>query len=536
MTLTIKHAFVSGVPDGEDTSVVRPSNWNADHLFSGILDVSQGGTGHGSFSPGYFKSTTGTDFTTVSSIPASDISGSFTTLTIDTLTVDSLNGVLKASSGLVSGSATTSDLPEGSNLYFTNERVDDEVATLIQNGTGLTWTYNDIANTLTGNVSLSPFSTTNLAEGTNLYYTDARARAALSAGTAISYNNTTGVITNNGIWSVASDASNTLTFSTTNSHDIQIGISNTYPGQTSIVTLGTVTTGIWHAGVIDGVYGGTGHSSYTVGDLLCADSGNSLGRLTAVVTGNALISGGVGLIPSWGKIGLTTHISGILAEANGGTNQSSYTLGDILYASASNTLSKLAGNTTSSKKYLSQTGTGSISAAPSWSTVDALDLSGVLQPGQGGTGTGTAFSKGAIVVAGASGFYTQDFNFFFWDATNHRLGIGTSSPSRPLHISTTAPELQFTDTSTSKDWHIGGNTNDFAITETGVASRLWCIAGGNIGFNGTSFGGGAGGVIFIGNCTGVPGSNPSGGGVLYVLSGALKYRGSGGTVTNIAAA
>lgn len=50
--------------------------------------------------------------------------------------------------------------------------------------------------TLSAFVTLQPFTTTNLAEGTNLYYTDARARLALSAGTGISYNNLTGVITN----------------------------------------------------------------------------------------------------------------------------------------------------------------------------------------------------------------------------------------------------------------------------------------------------------------------------------------------------
>lgn len=63
---------------------------------------------------------------------------------------------------------------ENTNLYFTNERVDDRVAALIQDGTGLAWTYVDGSNTLTGNVSLTPFSTTNLAEGTNLYYTTGR--------------------------------------------------------------------------------------------------------------------------------------------------------------------------------------------------------------------------------------------------------------------------------------------------------------------------------------------------------------------------
>jgi hypothetical protein len=48
-------------------------------------------------------------------------------------------------------------------------------------------------NGFTGAVSLT---TTNIAEGTNLYYTDARARGAVSAGTGISYVSGTGVITN----------------------------------------------------------------------------------------------------------------------------------------------------------------------------------------------------------------------------------------------------------------------------------------------------------------------------------------------------
>lgn len=89
----------------------------------------------------------------------------------------------------------TSAVPENGSLYFTNERVDDRAASLIQNGTGLTWTYNDALNTLTGNVSLSAFTTDDLAEGSsNLYFTQARARASLSGVSPITYNSTTGEI------------------------------------------------------------------------------------------------------------------------------------------------------------------------------------------------------------------------------------------------------------------------------------------------------------------------------------------------------
>jgi hypothetical protein len=69
---------------------------------------------------------------------------------------------------------STTNLAEGSNLYFTNERVDDRINTMLIDGTGILKSYNDPANTLTLSVTLSPFSTTNLAEGTSLYFTNER--------------------------------------------------------------------------------------------------------------------------------------------------------------------------------------------------------------------------------------------------------------------------------------------------------------------------------------------------------------------------
>jgi hypothetical protein len=74
--------------------------------------------------------------------------------------------------------------------------------------------------------------------------------------------------------------------------------------------------------VVPAVAGGTGQTSYAVGDILFANTTTSLAKLADVATGNALISGGVGVAPAYGKIGLTTHISGVLPVANGGTNAS----------------------------------------------------------------------------------------------------------------------------------------------------------------------------------------------------------------------
>lgn len=81
----------------------------------------------------------------------------------------------------------TDDISEGSsNLYFTNERVDDRVNALLTAGSNITLTYDDTANTLTiaGQVEddLSNNTTDDLAEGsTNLYYTDARVETALTS-------------------------------------------------------------------------------------------------------------------------------------------------------------------------------------------------------------------------------------------------------------------------------------------------------------------------------------------------------------------
>jgi hypothetical protein len=92
------------------------------------------------------------------------------------------------------------------------------------------------------------------------------------------------------------------------------------------------------AGTLPVAAGGTGNASYTVGDLLYASTTTALSKLADVATGNALISGGVGVAPSYGKIGLTTHVSGTLPTANGGTGLTSFTANGVVYASSTSAL------------------------------------------------------------------------------------------------------------------------------------------------------------------------------------------------------
>ena len=98
-------------------------------------------------------------------------------------------------------SGDSDDITEGStNLYFTNERVDDRVGAIMSGSGNISVTYDDSAGTITIAEALT---TTDIAEGDNQYHTTARARGAISVTDAggdgsLAYNSTSGVITYTG--------------------------------------------------------------------------------------------------------------------------------------------------------------------------------------------------------------------------------------------------------------------------------------------------------------------------------------------------
>lgn len=140
--------------------------------------------------------------------------------------------------------------------------------------------------------------------------------------------------------------------------------------------------------------GGTGLTSYTTGDIIYASGATTLAKLPDIATGNALITGGVGVAPSYGKIGLTTHISGTLPVANGGTNLTSYTTGDIIVASAAGTLARLNDVATGNALI-----SGGVGATPLYGKIGlTTHVSGTLPVANGGTGVTTSTGSGAVVL------------------------------------------------------------------------------------------------------------------------------------------
>ena len=142
---------------------------------------------------------------------------------------------------------TTSDLTEGTNLYFTDERVDDRVAALIDAGTGISASYDDAGNLLTLSAVPADINTDNLTEGsTNVFFTATRARNSFSAGGDLSYDSATGqfsVTTFSGAYGDLTGAPTLATVATSGSYNDLINLpslfSGAYADLTGKPTLGT---------------------------------------------------------------------------------------------------------------------------------------------------------------------------------------------------------------------------------------------------------------------------------------------------------
>lgn len=166
------------------------------------------------------------------------------------------------------------------------------------------------------------------------------------------------------------------------------------------------------------------HTQYSIISSSAAGPSFTPSRVGAIYvdtsTSRPYISGGVGSSADWYIMVTPTSTDtftnktwngGTIGPTYGGTGIATYTVGDIIYSSAADTLSKLSGNTSTTKKYLSQTGDGVNSASPVWdsispSSITGLDLTKVDDTNVtitlGGTPTGSLL-KAVSLTMGWSG-------------------------------------------------------------------------------------------------------------------------------------
>lgn len=158
------------------------------------------------------------------------------------------------------------------------------------------------------------------------------------------------------------------------------------------------------------------------GDVLTIVSGQPVwatppagGMTNPMTTQWDLIVGGVAGAP--GRLGIgsngqvPTVVGGTLAYATPaapGMSNPMTTLGDIIYENATPAPARLAGSTSATKKFLTQTGNGTISAAPVWGGIAAGDMPVAIA-------SGASHAPGAVpdpgAVAGTSKFLREDMTF-----------------------------------------------------------------------------------------------------------------------------
>ncbi len=245
--------------------------------------------------------------------------------------------------GNISGNAAT--VTTNANLTGVITSVGNATSIASQTGTGTKFVVDNTPTLITPNIgaatgtslSVSGQLTSTVSTGTAPLVVSSTTQVAnLNAATAGSATTAT-TATNSTNSAITDDTTTNATmypaWVTTTTGNLPLKVSSTKLTFNPSTAALTTTTFV---GALTGTASGNTTYSANQYGLVTSGSGNAM----TVIAPNAstalpLISGGASAVPTWAK----------LAEAGGGTNQTSYTTGDILYASATNTLSKLAAGT-----------------------------------------------------------------------------------------------------------------------------------------------------------------------------------------------
>jgi hypothetical protein len=171
-------------------------------------------------------------------------------------------------------------------------------------------------------------------------------------------------------------------------------LESSWTGNTTLVTLGTVTTGTWSATAISAIKGGTGQTGYTTGDLVYASNSTTLAKLNIGSTSQVLtVAGG---LPVWAD--MTSLDVGIANNIDGGA------VGSLPYQSAFATTTFLSLGTNG---YVLIAGSSAPQyAAPSTLSVgSATTATNIAGGGVGSLPYNTASGATTMLAKGTTGYF-----------------------------------------------------------------------------------------------------------------------------------
>jgi hypothetical protein len=452
MAIIVKHNKVSTIPDGDDTSVVRPSDWNADHTLTGTVPIANGGTG-ASDSP--------TALTNLGAYPASNPAGYGTgtvtsvsgtapvnVATGTTIPVISLSttgtGNVVLDTGATQAHPTISDYEIFTSTTppsYAEGRVwfDSTNHTLAQ--------YNDVTNNvvhLGEEVQLKVINNTgsSIPNGSPVYITGTSSgqtypNIALAKADTLATSNVIG-LTNGAI------ANGSAGYVTT------IGLLN--PANTGTFTVGDVLyLSPYSAGQIMNTLPPTGYPI-------------RLGIVAYANTPNGAI-----YITKTNVYSLASNIVGTVAVANGGTGQSTaLTAGGVVYGASTTAMGVSAAGT--SGQVLTSQGSGT----PTWTTPTTGTVTSVA--------SGTGLTGGPITSTGTLSIANTGVTAGTYGSAAVIPVIAVNSQGQITSISTqptNAPAYQGT-------WNASTNTPTL-ISSVGVAGYYYVVSvAGTTTLNGVS--------------------------------------------------
>ena len=406
------------------------------------------------------SATTATNANTASAIVARDASGNFSAGTITaalsgnattaTTAANVNNATLTmavAGTGLSGSQTFTSNQATAATFTVTSNATNlNTASTIVARDASGNFSAGTITAALSGNASTATSATsatsattattaTNLAggaAGTIPYQSAAGTTVQLTAGTAGYILQANGAAAPS--WVVASTAAGvnngTLTMAVAGTG---LSGSQTFTANQSTAATFTVTSNATNLNTASTIVARDASGNFTAGTITAALTGNASTATSAttatnlaggavgsiayqsgvgattfladVATGNAVISGGVGVAPSYGKIGLTTHVSGTLPVANGGTGVTTSTgTGNTVLSISPTFTTPLLGTPTSG---ILTNCTGYTAANISGTINLTTQVTGTLPIANGGTNsTATATAGGVGYGTGTAHAYT----------------------------------------------------------------------------------------------------------------------------------